>query len=91
MKSILRIIFAPLRWFCYALIYIYKYTLSKIIPDCCIYHPTCSTYTLIAIKRFGIIKGCFLGAKRILRCRPKFKGGLDVVPDNLKTNLMFKI
>ncbi len=91
MNQILRIIFAPLRWLCYALIYIYKYTISKILPDCCIYQPTCSTYTLVAIKRFGIIKGFFMGAKRILRCTPKHKHGLDPVPDNLKTNLMFKV
>jgi uncharacterized protein len=91
MNKFFRIITTPFRYLCIGLIYIYKYTISKIMPDCCIYEPTCSTYTLIAIKRFGIIKGCFMGAKRIFRCRPKYEGGVDPVPDNLKTNLKYKI
>ena len=81
----------PFRYLAIGLIYLYKYTISEILPSCCIYEPTCSTYTLIAIQRFGVFKGCYLGMKRILRCRPKQKGGLDPVPDNLKTNLKYKI
>lgn len=91
MNKFFRIITAPFRYLCIGLIYLYKYTISKIMPDCCIYEPTCSTYTLIAIKRFGIFKGCYLGAKRIWRCRPKFGGGVDPVPDNLKSNLKYKV
>ena len=90
MNKITKIIDAPLRYFCILLILIYKNTLSKITPSTCIYQPTCSTYTLIAIKRFGSIKGCFIGLKRILRCTPKHKGGLDTVPDCID-DVKFKI
>lgn len=82
---------APLRYICIGLIYVYKYTISAVTPSTCIYQPTCSTYALIAIKRFGTVKGIWLGAKRILRCSPKYEGGLDPVPDNLKGNLKFLV
>lgn len=47
----------------------------------CIYYPSCSEYTYQAIERFGIIKGVFLGTKRILSCNPFSKGGIDEVPE----------
>jgi putative membrane protein insertion efficiency factor len=46
----------------------------------CKFHPTCSQYTYEAIERYGIIKGVYLGSKRILRCNPLTKGGYDPVP-----------
>ena len=83
MPKFLAIITAPIRYLIYGLIYLYKFTLSKILPDVCIYEPTCSTYMLIAIRRFGIIRGGWMGFRRILRCNPKHDGGLDPVPDNI--------
>ncbi len=47
----------------------------------CKFLPTCSEYTIIALERHGLFKGCFLGIKRILRCNPLFKGGIDLVPE----------
>ncbi len=90
MNKVLRVIDAPFRYLCIGLIYVYKYTISPLIPSTCIYQPTCSTYTLIAIKRFGTIKGCMLGFKRICRCTSKHKGGLDCVPDSLEGNMKYK-
>ncbi len=43
----------------------------------CKYEPTCSTYAIQAIEKYGFLKGCFLGIKRILRCNPFSKGGYD--------------
>lgn len=43
----------------------------------CKFHPTCSEYTKQAVDKYGIIKGSILGMKRILRCNPFSKGGVD--------------
>ena len=43
----------------------------------CKFYPTCSEYTKQAIKKYGCLKGIFLGIKRILRCNPFSKGGYD--------------
>lgn len=47
----------------------------------CRHQPTCSEYTIQAIIKYGSIKGCFLGFKRILRCNPWGTSGYDPVPD----------
>jgi putative membrane protein insertion efficiency factor len=63
----------------------YKSVLSPalhiISPTQCLYLPTCSEYAYIALTRFGAIKGTWLTLRRIARCHPFAKGGLDPVPD----------
>lgn len=46
----------------------------------CIYTPTCSAYAIEALQKYGVIKGLYLAARRILRCNPFHKGGYDPVP-----------
>lgn len=55
----------------------YKKCISPYLPPSCRFYPTCSEYTMQAIKKYGILKGIFLGTKRILRCNPLCKGGYD--------------
>jgi len=43
----------------------------------CRFTPTCSEYTYQAVEKYGVIRGLFLGLKRIIRCHPFSKGGLD--------------
>ncbi len=50
----------------------------------CRFHPTCSEYTFESVKKFGILKGLFLGSKRVLRCHPWNDGGFDPVPEKFK-------
>ena len=62
------------------LIKVYKKTISPIFEFMgfkCKYYPTCSEYTIQAIEKYGTIKGCFYGIKRILKCNPFSKGGYD--------------
>ena len=65
-------------------VYIYKYCISPIIPHVCKYSPSCSSYMIESISSWGFFKGFNLGIKRIVRCNPKSKGGIDRVPINNK-------
>jgi len=62
------------------LIRFYQKFISPLFPPSCRYNPTCSQYTFEAVQKYGVLKGLFLGIKRILRCNPFFPGGDDPVP-----------
>ena len=61
------------------LIDIYKYLISPLLGNNCRFLPTCSEYTKDSIIKFGFVKGCWLGSKRILKCHPWGKGGYDPI------------
>ncbi len=62
------------------MIYIYKYLISPVLRPSCRYIPTCSEYSLEAIKKHGPFKGGFFAMKRILSCNPWGGHGYDPVP-----------
>ncbi len=56
----------------------YKFLISPLLGNSCRYLPTCSDYSIEALKTFGFIKGLILTLKRIFSCHPiKFLGGGD--------------
>ena len=63
----------------------YQFIISPIFANKCRYFPTCSQYYIDALKTHGLVKGTYLGFKRILSCHPiKILGGgsgLDFVPN----------
>ena len=62
-----------------AAISLYQQALSPYLPGACRYQPTCSQYTAEAIHRYGVIRGTWLGVRRILRCTPVGGHGYDPV------------
>ena len=62
------------------LVRLYQRTLGAVIPDSCRFTPTCSEYSIQAVRKHGALRGAWLGVKRVLRCNQFFKGGRDPVP-----------
>ena len=63
------------------LIHLYRHTLSTLLGPCCRFTPSCSSYALVSIQRFGFVGGGLLALKRILKCHPFHPGGYDPVPE----------
>lgn len=75
-KKILKLLALPL----ILLIKIYQFFISPLFPSSCRYVPTCSTYTKEALEKYGLVKGLWLGIKRISKCHPWGGSGYDPVP-----------
>nr|WP_298999815.1 membrane protein insertion efficiency factor YidD [uncultured Allomuricauda sp.] len=58
----------------------YQLLISPYTPATCRYSPTCSTYTLEALKKYGLFRGGWLSLKRIFSCHPWGGKGYDPVP-----------
>ena len=65
---------------------IYQRAISPLLGPKCRFTPSCSQYAIIALRRFGLIKGGWLTVKRVLKCHPLHEGGEDFVPPKIKTN-----
>ena len=63
---------------------IYKYLVSPLIGPSCRYLPTCSDYSIEALKTYGFVKGLSLSLKRIMSCHPWGSGGFDPVKKEIK-------
>ena len=63
---------------------IYRYFISPLIGPSCRYLPTCSEYSIEALKTYGFTKGIFLSVKRIISCHPWGNSGFDPVKKEIK-------
>jgi putative membrane protein insertion efficiency factor len=58
---------------------VYQLTFRHLFPTRCRFSPTCSEYSLEAIKKYGILKGVVMSVHRISKCHPFHPGGYDPV------------
>ena len=72
MSAARRLVLYPLRF--------YKRFLSPLLPPMCRFEPTCSVYMMDAVKKYGALRGIWMGARRLGRCHPFNPGGWDPVP-----------
>ncbi len=70
----------PARLLGVGLVRLYQLTLSGFVGQACRHQPTCSEYAYEAIARHGLLRGGWLGAKRVAKCRPGGTHGFDPVP-----------
>ena len=65
----------------------YRYLISPLLGPTCRFYPTCSSYAIEAIERYGITRGTWLTLRRLIRCNPWHPGGVDKVPsENANTS-----
>ena len=62
-----------------AILRLYKYFISPILPGSCRFIPSCSEYSIEALKKYGALKGVYLAFRRVARCHPFHPGGFDPV------------
>ncbi len=75
---------AGLRW--------YRDAVSPALPPRCRFYPTCSSYAVTAVQRYGPVRGVWLTLRRIIRCGPWHPGGVDHVPaDVLEQDPMLQL
>jgi len=59
------------------LVRLYQLCIRPLIGQSCRFYPSCSEYTIEALEKYGVLKGSWLGIKRIVRCNPWNSGGHD--------------
>jgi len=62
-----------------ALLGFYKNWISPLLPSACRFYPTCSEYMREAVEKYGVLRGVWLGARRLSRCHPFHAGGFDPI------------
>jgi putative membrane protein insertion efficiency factor len=62
-----------------ALLQFYKRAISPVLPPMCRFEPTCSVYMMQAVEKYGVLRGTWLGLRRLGRCHPFNPGGWDPV------------
>ena len=69
-----------MKWLLIGLIKAWRLLVSPLYGQVCRYYPSCSAYALEAVQVHGAVKGSWLAVRRLLRCNPWARGGVDHVP-----------
>lgn len=64
-----------------ALVRLYQWLVSPLLPRSCRFYPSCSAYAVGALQRHGALRGAWLTVRRLARCHPFHPGGIDPVPE----------
>ena len=70
-----------MKWLIRKLIRGYQLAVSPLLGQRCRFYPTCSQYTLEAVETHGVLRGLWLGVRRVAKCHPFHPGGFDPVPE----------
>ena len=65
---------------------VYRAVISPLYGDVCRYYPSCSHYSLQAVQVHGLVKGSWLTARRLIRCHPWARGGIDDIPPGTRSD-----
>ena len=68
-----------MQWIVIRVLRLYQIAVSPLVPSACRFHPTCSEYMRQAVDRHGVLKGTWMGLRRLGRCHPFHAGGFDPV------------
>jgi putative membrane protein insertion efficiency factor len=63
------------------LVRVYQVFFSALMPSACKFYPSCSHYAADALRVHGARRGSWLALRRVSRCHPFTRGGVDLVPD----------
>ncbi|CBV42484.2 membrane protein insertion efficiency factor YidD [Halomonas elongata] len=80
MRALARGLRAGLAFIMIGLVRLYQWLISPLLGPRCRYWPSCSQYTVEALRVHGPLRGGWLATRRILRCHPGAAGGIDPVP-----------
>jgi putative membrane protein insertion efficiency factor len=67
-------------WLLSGVVRLYQLVASPLLGPRCRFHPSCSSYAVLALRRHGAARGGWLTARRLARCHPFCEGGIDPVP-----------
>lgn len=81
MRNAMSVLMLVPRNACVVVLRLYRAIISPLYGDVCRFYPSCSAYALHAIQQHGVVKGVWLGIRRIARCHPWAAGGVDDVPE----------
>jgi uncharacterized protein len=80
MRRALQFVWLLPRNICVLILRVYRAVISPLYGDVCRYYPSCSFYAMQSIQHYGVVRGVWMGSRRLARCHPWAEGGIDDVP-----------